>query len=385
MKQINNKNITEEFNFEIFSNWFFDKKYRIGWEEMIANHYQANIFLTIEWLELWWKTYAQKSDVLKLIFIQKKGVIIAVAPFYQKGGKELRFIGTGELERAEVASEFLDILIDDKYKSIAIKLLSSYLEGELKRTLSFEFNNVLITSNIYDVTKAMKKTSWQTNKTTGLRFIIDLPSTFQEYIQSIDKSMKSQLLRKKKKFEKLGGEIKRISNEKELIESFENLKALHSQRWNKRGLEGAFSDKRFITFHIEFMRFMLKKDQLSLTSLMINKEVIAVIYNMKYRDTRFFYQMGANLNFRPNISAGSLLHLYEIQDSIDQGENYYDFMKGARDNSYKTNFIKSSQEVLHISIYKKGFANLLQLVKYDVLSIKHKIIKCLNIYLNLKK
>lgn len=385
MKQINNKNITEEFNFDVFSNWFFDEKYRIGWEQLIANHYQANIFLTIEWLELWWKTYAQKSDTLRLVFIQKHGAVIAVAPFYQKEGKELRFIGTGEPEKAEVASEYLDVLIEDKYKDIAIKILSSYLQDELNRTNSFEFNNILVKSHIFDIAKAMRKTSWQTKNIVGLRFIIDLPDSFPKYLQTVDKSMKSQLLRKKKKFEKMGGVIKRISNEKELTESFEHLTALHSQRWNIMGLEGAFSDNRFITFHIEFMRLMLKKDQLSLTSLMINNEVIAVIYNMKYRDTRFFYQMGANLNFRPNISAGSLLHLYEIQDSIEQGEKHYDFMKGARENSYKKNFIKSSQNVLHITIYKKGVENLSQLVKCAVLSIKHKIIKCLNIYLNLKK
>ena len=116
MKQINNKNITEEFNFDVCSNWIFDNKYRIGWNELVDNHYQANIFLTIEWLELWWNTFAQKSDVLKLVFIHQRDELIAIAPFYQKAGKELRFIGTGEAEEAEVASEFLDILINNEYE-----------------------------------------------------------------------------------------------------------------------------------------------------------------------------------------------------------------------------------------------------------------------------
>jgi|GEM_PF-1224958 len=385
MKQINNKNITEEFNFDVCSNWIFDNKYRIGWNELVDNHYQANIFLTIEWLELWWNTFAQKSDVLKLVFIHQRDELIAIAPFYQKAGKELRFIGTGEAEEAEVASEFLDILINNEYKQSAIELVTLYLQGELKRTGSFQFNNILKSSYIYDVIKAMSATCWQTEKTVGVRFLVNLPNSFQEYLQVIDKSMKSQLLRKKKRFEKLGGEVKRISNEKELIASFEHLRELHCQRWHKSGLAGAFSDPRFIAFHLNFMRSMLIKGQLSLTSLIINNEVIAVIYNMKYRGTRFFYQMGANLGFRPNISAGSLLHLYEIQNSIEQKEKHYDFMKGSIVNSYKATFSKPSQDVLHITIYKKGVRNLLQLLKYGAQSIKNKISKCLNTHLKLKK
>lgn len=377
MNQINNKNMAEEFHINVFSHWHFNVKFRKGWQHLAANHHRPNIFLTIEWLELWWEVYAKKVDVLKLVFIHNNSDVIAIAPFYQKAGKELRFVGTGEPESAEVASEFLDVLIDVRYKNNAAKLLKSYLQNEITNSKLLEFNNILLSSNIYSIVETLKLVSWQVKKLSGIRYFITLPKTILEYYQAIDKSIKSQLLRKKKKFEKLGGSVKRIKNIEELEESFEDLKMLHCQRWQKSGLIGAFGDQRFNIFHLEFMRLMLAKGQLSLTSLIIDNRVIAVIYNIKYRDTRFFYQIGANLTFRPNISAGSLIHLYEIQDSIETGENYYDFMKGAISNSYKESFSNSSEKVFNLSIYKKGFDNFLQLLKYYVLSAKNKIIKCI--------
>lgn len=373
MKQINHKKIDEEFDLLVLTDWPCDQKIKQDWEQLANNQPVVNVFITIEWLQLWWQTFASHNDLLHIIIIMKQGITICIAPFYLKEGRELRFIGTGEDEKAEVVSEFLDILIYEKHINSILKILAKHLGAELEHANSIEFNNILTSSHTFVLAKMVKNHFWQKIQLTGLRYIIDLPNEYQTYLDSLSKPFRNQTLRKKRKFEKLGGQIKRVTHKPELVEYFDILKTLHTRRWQSEGVSGAFSDVRFVNFHLQFMHYLLSKNMLSLTSLVLNDEVIAVIYNIKHQGTRQFYQMGTYIDFKPNVSAGTLLHLYEIEDSIHNGERYYDFLKGTTFNSYKNNFIQGTQQVVHLSLVKKSFGNIMPQIKFALNIIKNKI------------
>ena len=104
-------------------------------------------------------------------------------------------------------------------------------------------------------------------------------------------------------------------------------------------------------------------------ALIINDRVRGVIYNIKYGRTRFFYQIGIDLNYKENVSLGSQLHLAEIKSAIDNHDDSYDFMKGAIVNSYKQDFANQTTEMVDIVLIKKSFAKIFHLIEWVSKSI----------------
>jgi len=342
-----------------------------AWSILLSDLPHLSIFLSWKWLNLWWSTYATENDRLHIILVEEHGELIALAPFYIQNNNTFRFIGSGELEIEEVATEYFDIICAPEKSSEITTLLTKYINANFSAILQFEFNNYLEQSTIHMLTQELSKQFWHKTSMIGLRYRAKLPSNFVSFTKQCKPSLIKRVLRHKSKFTStLAGDFTSYHKLEHLDEGLAILEKLHTQRWNDKKMSGAFSSRKFQQFHANFCRYAIEKEWLQLWILSANNEPICAIYGFQYQDTCYFYQSGVNTHFTPNISPGYLCHLLLIEKCIKRELCYYDFMKGSKVNSYKSKLANDTTPMFDSNLLKKSYCNVPQLVKWYLIKFK---------------
>lgn len=337
----------------------------IQWTALLDECNHLCFFLSWKWLNLWWHTFSLPSDKLKIFIIQEHDAILAIVPFYVQNNKVLRFIGTGEAEEDEVATEYLDIICHKKNSDIIIQELKKYiLTSSIKKML---FNNHLENSLINKLLKTIQPLYWHHSIVCGVRYSIDINANESPIETNIDQATLKRLQRAKRSFHnKLNGEILTFNSPEKVLEGFNALVNLHSLRWQSKHQQGVFSSKKFSLFHKSFCQYAAKKQWLKLHVLSANDQYISAIYCLSYQKKTHFYQSGIDDKFKPNVSPGLLMHLFEIENAIKNKEESYDFMKGKLHGSYKEKLSNQRTLMYNTSVLKKTSTNIIGMLKFFI-------------------
>lgn len=161
---------------------------------------------------------------------------------------------------------------------------------------------------------------------------IDLPSSYEQYLSTIGKSLRFDCRRlDKKPFS--NNEARIVDSETiGLDNALDAFFDLHASRWHKRGLPGAFAFKALQSFHKEAARRLAESGFLRLSVLEAEGSAVGAIYAMQVVGTRFFYQCGFDPE-KKALSPGTLLVAHAIKSSIEEGSRSFDLMRG--DEPYK--------------------------------------------------
>jgi CelD/BcsL family acetyltransferase involved in cellulose biosynthesis len=120
------------------------------------------------------------------------------------------------------------------------------------------------------------------------------------------------------------------------VDCFEDLKRLHTSRWNTRGEEGVLSDDRAVRWHREAMPLLLSAGLLRLMALRLNGETIAVLYSLIDRErgerVQYFY-ITAYSPEHADLRPGTLLIAYAAEHAAHEGVAIIDMLRG--EESYK--------------------------------------------------
>jgi CelD/BcsL family acetyltransferase involved in cellulose biosynthesis len=327
------------------------------WSQLLADSPSNNYFLRWEWLWHWWNVFAGPDDRLAILLLEKKDKIAAIAPFYVRkrflGGiypvRRMMFIGTQEDGDGDVGSDYMDVLYRSGEENSVINAI-------FKGIVSHDICDEIYLSNMDTAAKTYHLVREEAENRHFITMIADtavspsikLPSTWDEYLNSLTPSMRYKIRNERRKVEKNGGAaVIKVENVDDLPKGFEELSRLHAKRWEARGREGVFAQERFAQFHRGIMPTMLKKGHLELSILSENGANKAVIYNILYNNKVYFYQSGVDTADR-KTAYGYVLHSYCIEEAIKKGMTEYDFLpKGAGDD-YKDRFSTQSRSVADI-------------------------------------
>ncbi len=161
--------------------------------------------------------------------------------------------------------------------------------------------------------------------------LLDLPSTFDDYLATLGKSLRYDVKRLDKTLFKQGKVTIEAIGKDETQKGFDYLFELHKARWRKRHLPGAFLSSS-MRFHREWAELAQTKGWLWLSILRLEGRPIGAIYAMSLGPTTYYYQAG----FDPEqgaVSPGTLLVASTIRRSIEEGKQHFDFLRG--DEGYK--------------------------------------------------
>lgn len=337
---------------------------RDEWNHLLDASSARSICLRWEWIHTWWDIYHDCGVKPCVLLVRDDARLVGLAPFYLQIEKKpvlgsirtLRFLGTGEPEQEEVASEYLDIVALTGYEDQVAKAVWAHLRDQ-EFWDQLVFNDVLEGSLVLTTLRHVltaERIPVALEK-VGIRYSVALPPTWQEYIAMLDDGAAKRLPYKRRKFERAGRvEYKSVTEAEELDQAFDELIRLHTKRWKARGGEGVFASSRFADYHRRLAKILLPQGMLNLGFLSLDGVNIAAHYNLRHAGTEYFYQGGADVEIASKYSPGVIGHVYAIEAAILGGIKRYDFMKGGT-NSYKTEFGCGESPMHDMRVFARTF------------------------------
>ncbi len=118
---------------------------------------------------------------------------------------------------------------------------------------------------------------------------------------------------------------------------FDRLIALHAKRWQSRGEPGVLEDPRVLAANRESIPLLLDAELLRMHALLLDDEMVAVLYGLAdgpHRPERkvYYYLNGFDPDYGP-FSPGTLLLGFAVERAVARGASWLDMLRG--DEPYK--------------------------------------------------
>jgi len=301
------------------------------------------LFTSPNWLIPWYETFWQQSWRLHCFAVYSKEKLIALLPFYFQNNvlllkeKKLFLLGQGEPERSEVASEYIDVLVDPffiqaikssyqdhlnlhKFDNLTIRAIEE--NANLKQIFKFQYQSI-------GYQYIIKKTNWN--------------------ITQLSKNSLNRYKRSMNQLSKLNSQFLWVEAD-EYLHCWEAMKIYHQQRWKNKNKPGAFAEPNFNQLHQTLISNHPKNIKMSV--LKIDNEIAAINYYLVSNNTLHFYQSGWNETEYKKLSPGFALHLWSIEHTEFP---HYDFMLGSINDSYKQRFKTDTPKLFSASMNNKPF------------------------------
>ncbi len=292
-----------------------------------------------EWLLAWWEVYAKPKDRLSLLLFHKsEGSLVGLAPLFledAEGKATYRILGV-----ADDVTHHATWLAAPGWEDRIGKEVARYLlgcESSWKRLL-FEAVDDEAEAVYATVRHLADNGLLHHRRQINSCWRIDLPSTWDEYLQTLSKSLRKRCRKLQRQFFDSGiMTLRQAETEAELNEGFEILLKLHSARWGSAEKPlGAFDDDKFHRFHQKVARTMLTRNQLRLAWLEYGDKPVAIEYQFFDDNTVYAYQAGVDLSVNDECSPGKLTMMAAIRFAIEHGCKWFDLLRG--NDPYKANW-----------------------------------------------
>jgi CelD/BcsL family acetyltransferase involved in cellulose biosynthesis len=238
----------------------------------------------------------------------------------------------------------------------AIEAFVDWLEAEQLRWHVASLHPIASRDQAFLLEHEARDRGWHVRrKSGGTSYVIDLPPTWDAYLESLPANLRQQLARQFRKLEREHNVAwERIESLSELPAALEDLQRLHSARWHARG-EAGLLDGRVIRMVSQLSAALLSEGHFDLVRLRVDGAVRAAILNFRYGGTALFYLSG----FDPahewsKYSLGNLIIAHSIQDAIESGARRFDLLRG--DEAYKPRFGGRPQPTERVVIYRSPAA-----------------------------
>jgi CelD/BcsL family acetyltransferase involved in cellulose biosynthesis len=155
------------------------------------------------------------------------------------------------------------------------------------------------------------------------------------YLSTLSANTRAQIRRSIRLYKETLGEptVSVAESGEETGEWFSEMMSLHRERWQTKGLPGAFEGEAVRRFHAllhERCRGQERGDELAVDIVRIRfgDHTIGFLYNLAYRGRVSFYQGGLHYNEDNRRKPGLVTHTLAIDHYLQRGWNEYDFLGG---------------------------------------------------------
>ncbi len=329
-----------------------------SWAALQARSSADRLFLSWEWLTLWWRHYGttlgRTPDILAFY---REGELVGLAPMYHRhvmrGGLVLahsvQVIGLSWRDPEPLISEYLDVIAAgedlDAVRNTCAQVL---LEEPSWSELVIGFTAAADCWRDAFAAQATTKERYVRKLDRCISYHADLSDGFGPYLRTLGQSTRRSLWNLRRRLDSLGEVRLELLRESEIEEGFGDLNRLHALRWNKP----AFTGKR-LSFHTSLARLLVAQGELAFSRLRVNGEVVSVLYDIRRGERQYNLKMG----FDPAISVGvslGLIHLgYAMEAAAAEKISIYDFLAGpGRTSDYKRHLSQIQRELSCVQILR---------------------------------
>lgn len=170
-------------------------------------------------------------------------------------------------------------------------------------------------------------------------WVVQLPATWQELECKFSKSMRRKTKKAAKRIDDFDTRI-RSSRDHQIESLWPEFIQLHQQRREALGQAGCFANPGFEAFLKSATEELAREGQAELVVIDYGERALATMLLFNDGQTNMMYQSGADVE-RMNLEPGYQMAYLSIQHSIEQGMEFFDFLRG--DEPYKSRW--NSQRV----------------------------------------
>jgi CelD/BcsL family acetyltransferase involved in cellulose biosynthesis len=318
---------------------------RQEWNPLLRNSISDTIFLTWEYQSTWWEHLGEGE--LYLIAVRDGDQLSGIAPLYltltDDGLNELSIVGCRDV------SDYLDLVVASGQEEEVYSALLGWLESDEAPAWDLaDLCNIPAASPTHSLLAEMAEARGYQVQTEveDVCPIIHLPSSWEEYLNSLDGKQRREIRRKIRKAER-GAQINWyiVGEERDLAAEMEAFIELHEKSDVDKD---EFMDTQMRGFFHAAAQVLHEAGWLRLAFIEINGDKAATMLNFDYQDSILVYNSGYDPREYAWLSPGIVLLAYCIQRAIELGRAKFDFLRG--DEEYKYRFGAQPTEVYRLLI-----------------------------------
>ena len=342
------------------------------WNALLACSTSNTVFLTWEWLYLWWDKYKDSFKQLFIVTVRSDHELVGIAPLYIRKKSTIvtwttiQFLGSNI-----VCSDYLDFITSNSQKDEIVTKILSYIRSQTYWDV-LRISDIPSDSDTFPIIENFFSgyRSWINDRYTACPFI-DLNAGFDAVYDSYDSPLKNMIKRKSRKFFNLNGaNYVEDSCKEDLEKAYTDFLNVSELRFKEKKIASPFSQDSFRSFHHSVLKTFHKKGMARLSFLKIEEKAIAGMYLLIYNNRHYFYQSG----FLPStgrLSPGTLLMHYSIKAASDSNAQEFDFLRG--NEQYKRQWAKLIRYNGLVVIYNNTFRGRVAHITSSFISFIHRM------------
>lgn len=283
------------------------------WNKLLDEMPHRQVFFTPLWGKTWWRHLG--SGELHLLTVHHSEQIIGFAPLKLRG-RTATLLGDKEV------CDYLDVMIAPGEEQWMLEALRSY--GREKH-IRLDLYPMHPESPIVGLISAgMKADPKLCREHLDFSYVLEAPSTWEEYQLLLPRKQRHELRRKINRLEE-SGKVSFYS-----VEPSRNNMDDFFRLFRKRSDKAAFltSDREY--FFRDIAIELGNKEWLRLYFLELEKERVATTLCFHYGETLSLYNSGFDPAFA-SLSVGLVAKAWTIMEAIKMGVKKFDFLRGAEE------------------------------------------------------
>ena len=290
---------------------------REEWERFLSISPSNSLFLTPQWQQVWWDTFGDGKELAGYYLRAPEGVT-AIAPL-TRCGDHLAFLGNTD------TFDYNDFMVRPGYEEVFFQSLLARLEEQGFRTLRLRSLTETSPTLAYLPELARRRGYFVEVEEEDVSSGVDLTQTWDGYLASLRRKDRHELRRKFRRLDSVANwrwyiltEPDRVSAR---VEDFISL-----MRQSNRDKDRYMTPVRELFFRRITQR-MAQLGLLRLCFLEMDDQPVASSLCFDYATSRLLYNSGYDPAYS-YYSVGLLLNALCLREAIEQGMQYFDFLRG---------------------------------------------------------
>lgn len=299
------------------------------WDELVDGSMTDTPFQSLAYQRAWWRHLQPPDSNLYTITVwDERNHLSAIACFYVLNGV-LHFNGCVE------ETDYLDLIAPvEKAKEAWEAVLDCLHSPGFPDWNALDLCNVPAASPTRSILPEMAKTRASSfyEDVHEVCPVIELPATFDEYLDSLPRKQRHEIRRKLRRAEGAGAEVRTVGPDDDVEEEVgEFLELLQKSTLEKRDW---LNDGRRAVF-LETAAAAHERGNLQLMFFEVANRRAAALFNFEYKNRIWVYNSGLDPSAFRNLSTGVVITAKAIENAIARGIATFDFLRGSETYKYR--------------------------------------------------
>lgn len=310
------------------------------WESLLPVCPADTLYLTPQWQEIWWNTFGNGREMAGF-YIEESDEVMAIASLSRQNGV-VSLMGSPE------TFDYNDFMVRPGYESAFYpKLLQRLAETEFGTLQLYSLRESSPT--LQHLPELAKQQGYSVEiAEEGVAPGIALPATWDDYLAVLNKKDRHELRRKFRRLEALDTwKWYCISEENEVSARLDDFLALMRMSDTEKA---EFMTPLQEGFFREMARRMAQLGLIKLFFMELEGNLVASSICFDYGSARLLYNSGYHPDYS-YYSVGLLLHALCLREAIEQGKDYFDFLRGSEPYKYH---LGGQNQILYQMVVKQN-------------------------------